>query len=49
MRMAKWVLETMYVSYLNTIPVKAAKARAGFSPDEPDYKLKIARGKLEPP
>lgn len=47
--MAKWVVETIYTTYLDTIPIKAAVARGGYDPDAPIRTVKVERGKLEPP
>jgi hypothetical protein len=47
--MAKWVVETIYTTYLDTIPIKAAVARAGFDPDLPIHSVRVKRGAMEPP
>jgi hypothetical protein len=39
--MAKWVAETIYTTYLDTIPIKAAVARAGFDPDAPINSVRL--------
>ena len=49
MRMAKWVIETMYTTYLDTIPIKAVIARGGYNPKEGRAGVVVERGFLEPP
>lgn len=48
-RMAKWLVENMYKSYLTTIPVRGVMSRAGFDPNKPAHTARVERGVKQPP